>query len=110
VRPRPNWRDRASESVLDVARASQALVVEVVQQAVRVVPQRLVPVAVLDRATPLLDEGYELSLQLVSLHREFAHRLAETAERVSQTDQAPQDVGTANVVPLAYARGRSAHT
>jgi hypothetical protein len=105
----PSWRDRAVGSVLGATRISQAMVVEAVDQAACLAPSWLIPSGLVGRATPLVDDGYGLSLQLITLQREFAQRLAEAVEHEDHPARGSRTRRGADVVDLAEARRRSSH-
>jgi hypothetical protein len=96
------WRDHAADSVVDLARTSQALVIESLDRTVGQLPSRQLLGVVVRRLTPLVDDAYELTIDLVRLHREFVQRLADAvAPEGPKTMEVLHD---ADVLPLASAQ------
>lgn len=94
----PSWRKGASKALLGATRASQALVVESVDRTFRYLPHAVVPRQLARRAVPVMDGTYEVSLQLLALHREFAQRLVD-AMKIAETRTFDQDA-RADVIDL----------
>jgi len=116
-----DWRPQAARAVLSAARISQALVIEAldcavgrpaghVRRAVARVSLSPLPLGGLDEPARAADEAYDLTIQLLRLHREFVQRLFEAlaafTDSSASTDQS-EDLPA--VIALATARKRLHH-
>lgn len=86
----PSWGKGASKALLGATRVSQALVVASTDRTFRYLPLAVMTRPLARRVVPFMDGTYEVSLQLLALHREFAQRLAD-AMRIAETSTSDQD-------------------
>jgi hypothetical protein len=101
TRRQMSWRENAADAVVDVARTSQALVVESLDRTVGQLPSRQLLGVVVRRLTPLVDDAYELTIDLLRLHREFVQRMADAVAPAEP--KAVEVVHDADVLPIERA-------
>jgi hypothetical protein len=99
-----HWRARAAETLFAVARTSQALVVHGADRTFAMVPGAVVPRGMVRRVAPVLDDGYDVTIRLLELHRQFTQRLAD-AMRADIVEEY-RDASDADLISLAAARRR----
>ena len=110
-------QSKTGEALVAAARNSQALVIETLDRSAGTSERKTVRLLnrtgrlqlelgslVLDDPARFIDEGYELLLRLVSLHREFAQRLFEVVDPRDPCVKVTSDAATGRVLPFPSKR------